>query len=38
LLVRRLIDATAREPWLIGSRDVLSISDWEMRPLYSMVG
>lgn len=36
LLLRRLTDAAASEPWLLGSRNALSISEWDLRMIYSM--
>jgi GNAT superfamily N-acetyltransferase len=36
LLVRRLGDARPDQRWLLGSRDVSNIADWDLRMLYSM--
>ena len=36
LLVHRLSDASARECWPLGSRNLLNIADWDLRMLYSM--
>jgi hypothetical protein len=38
LLVRRLGDAAEARDWRLGSRNLLSIDDWDMRMLYSMAG
>lgn len=37
LLVCRLGNTPAKEPWALGSRDLLNIADWDLRMLYSMV-
>lgn len=36
LLVRRLGDARPDEGWMLGSRDLSNIADWDLRMLYSM--
>jgi GNAT superfamily N-acetyltransferase len=36
LLVRRLQDAEPTARWSLGSRDLSSIADWDLRMLYSM--
>lgn len=38
LLVRRLGEGPGTEPWVLGSRDVLKIENWDLRMLYSMAG
>jgi GNAT superfamily N-acetyltransferase len=38
LLVRRLDDSPRGSLWRLGSRDPLSIADWDLRMLYSMAG
>lgn len=37
LLVHRLGDTTA-ERWMLGSRNVLNLANWDLRMLYSMAG
>lgn len=36
LLVRRLADTPRDARWMLGSRDLLNITDWDLRMLYSM--
>jgi len=38
LLVGQLGEGPRAEPWLLGSRDVLKIENWDLRMLYSMAG
>ena len=38
LLVRRLDAANRDAPWMLGSRSLLRIAEWDLRMLYSMAG
>lgn len=36
LLVRKLGEPDGEERWMLGSRDLLQITDWDLRMIYSM--
>jgi GNAT superfamily N-acetyltransferase len=38
LLVRRLGEGRAADEWKLGGRNLLDITDWDLRMLYSMAG